>query len=311
MAETNLIIDCDPGVDDAIALLLAFASPAELNLIAITTVGGNVDAALTARNARIIREIAGREDVPVHAGASLPLVREPVGASDFHGASGLGAFPIFEPKAAQAKSHAALAIIEAVMSRPSRAVTLAVTGPMTNVALALRLAPNIAPRLAGIIAMGGARLAGGNITPMAEFNIFADPHAAHVVFTSGAPATLLGLDVTHQARATPKRAAAIRKIGTRQAAAMADLMDFSIAVRRSRGDDGGSPMHDPCTIAWLLKPGLFTIVPARIEITIDKGPAFGHTDVKTDLKGSASNAQWAETVDEDGLFALLQQRLSP
>ena len=309
MARTQLIIDCDPGVDDAIALLLALASPAEIEVIAITTVSGNVGAELTARNACIIREIAHREDVPIYLGAAQPLVRPPVGASDFHGASGLGDYRLFEPKIGLAKGRAALAIIEEVMRRPAGAVKLAVTGPMTNIALALRLAPEIAPRLAGIVAMGGASLAGGNITPMAEYNIFADPHAAHVVFASGVPITLHGLDLTHQVRATPQHSAAIRTIGTRQAAAMADFMDFSIGVRRARGDLEGAPMHDPCTIAWLLRPELFSTRPADIKIDIAPGPAFGHTEVVSEPKGPA-NAQWAIKADAEGFFALVSERLS-
>jgi purine nucleosidase len=238
-----LIIDCDPGVDDAVALFLAFASPEDLEILAVTTAAGNVDATLTARNARLIRQLAGREDVPVHAGAAVPLVREPIAAAHFHGESGLGTLPVFEPAAPVAPGHAAQAIVALVMSRPAGSVSMAVTGPMTNLALALRLEPALAGRLGTVVVMGGARREGGNITASAEYNIYADPHAADVVFRSGVSCVVLGLDATHQLRATPERLARIAAIDTVAAQSVATLIGFSSDIERRLPADARSQHH--------------------------------------------------------------------
>ncbi len=302
-----LIIDCDPGVDDATALLMAFASP-ELELLAITTVAGNVSAELTARNACLVRQIAGREDVPVFAGAAQPLVRVPVEAGHFHGESGLGSLPLFEPMRPPAEGHAANVIVETVMARPAGTVTMVTIGPMTNLALAMRLEPRLAGRLARIVAMGGARREGGNITASAEYNIYADPHAAHVVFESGCPVVVMGLDATHQVRATETRIAAIEAVGTRAAEAVAELLRFSRRVERDVVWGLDAPLHDPCTIAYLLKPELFETRPCRMTVEMVSPLTLGHTAVE--FRSETPNAQWATRVDADGLFALLTERLS-
>jgi purine nucleosidase len=302
-----VIIDCDPGVDDAVALLLAFASP-ELELLAITTVAGNVSGDHTARNARLVRELAGRDEVPVHRGAAAPLVRAPVEAGNFHGETGLGSLAITEPAAPLAAAPAAQAIVELVMARPAGTVTLVVVGPATNVALALRLEPGLAARLRQIVVMGGARREGGNITASAEFNIFADPHAADMLFRCGAPVVCFGLDATHQVRATEARIAAIERIGNARAAAAARLLRFSREVEREvvRGLD--APLHDPCTIAWLLRPSLFELAPCRLEVETASPLTLGHTAVE--FRSAAPNARWATRADADGLFALLAERLA-
>ena len=209
MERRKLIIDCDPGVDDAVALFLAFAARDALDLLGITTVGGNVAAALTARNARLVREIAGRADVPVFAGCPRPMSRAPVEAGHFHGESGLGALTVHEPAAAAAAEHAVEFLVRTLREAPVGAITLAVTGPMTNVATALTIAPHLAGRLREIVVMGGARSEGGNITASAEYNIHADPHAAQLVFAAGCPVVALGLDLTHQVRSIPRRIEAI------------------------------------------------------------------------------------------------------
>jgi purine nucleosidase len=310
MARIPLIIDCDTGVDDAIALFIAFASPETLELLAITTVGGNVGADLTARNSRIIRQIADREDVPVYAGAELPLVRPPIAASHFHGESGLGHFKVFEPKVPVAQGYAALAIIEKVMSRPPGAVSIAVTGPMTNLALALRLEPTLASRLGMVVAMGGARREGGNVTASAEYNIFADPHAAHVVFTSGAPVVVLGMDATHQVLATHERTRAIAAIDTPAARTVSELLDFYWGVQRQLVGGEAPPMHDPCTIAWLLAPELFTTAPVDLQVETSSPLTLGHTAVEFRLKDpAASKIRWVTEVDADAVFDLFIDRL--
>lgn len=302
-----IIIDCDPGVDDAVALLLAFASP-ELELLAVTTVGGNVAAAKTARNACLVREVARREAVPIFAGASHPLVREPVEAGDFHGAEGLGALRSVAPASGPEPGTSAEAIVDIVMARPAGTVSLVVLGPMTNVALAMAAAPALAGRLKQVVAMGGARREGGNITASAEFNIFADPQAAAVVFASGVPVVCFGLDVTHQVRATEARIVAIEAIGTSTAEMAAQMLRFSQQVERDvvRGVD--APLHDPCPIAWLLRPGLFELRPCRIDVETASPLTMGHTAVE--FRSAEPNARWAVSADADGFFALLAERLA-
>lgn len=231
MARIPLILDCDPGVDDGVALLLAFASSDVLDLRGITTVGGNVALVQTTRNARVLRQIAGAaaERVPVFAGCAGPMVRPLVAAEHFHGESGLGNLAIFEPAAPAAAGDAVSFIVETLLREAAGSVTLAITGPMTNVAMAMRLAPAIVPRIGQVVFMGGARREGGNITASAEYNIYADPHAAAVVCGSGVPLVALGLDATHQVRSTPARIAKIRALGSAAARATADLLDFAAA----------------------------------------------------------------------------------
>lgn len=309
MSARPLIIDCDPGVDDAIALFLAFAAPDALDLRAITTVAGNVGGALTARNARLVREIAGREEVPIHAGCERPMVRAPVEAGDFHGESGLGDMRVREPKGPAAAQHAVPFLVETLMAAGPRSMTLAVTGPMTNVAMAMVLEPRIVDHIAEIVVMGGAKSEGGNITASAEYNIYADPHAAHVVLSSGAPVVMFGLDATHQARSTDERIAAIRAVGTPQALASADLLQFSANVERNIPGVTGAPLHDPCTIAYLLAPDLFELAACTIEVETNEGVAVGHTAVE--MRGvKTSHQKWAVRADGAGIYKLLIDRLA-
>ena len=303
-----LIIDCDPGVDDAVALLLACASP-EFDLLAITTVGGNVPAEKTARNARILRQIAGREDVPVFVGAERPLAREPAGAGEFHGAEGLGDLAPFEPDAPTAEGTSAEAIVRAVMSRPAGAVDVAVLGPMTNLALAMRAEPALATRLGRVAVMGGARSEGGNITASAEFNVWADPDAAAEVLASGCKVTMMGLDATHQVRATEDRIRAVEAAGTASAGAAASMLRFSQRVEREIVGWDAPPLHDPCPVAWLLKPELFALKPCRIDVETRSDLTRGHTAVEFRVDPAAANHVWATRADADGVFALIAERL--
>ena len=306
----SLIIDCDPGVDDCVALLLAFASP-ELEILAVTTVAGNVGAQLTARNARIIRQIAGREDVPVHAGAERPLVRVPVEAGHFHGESGLGDMAPFEPDAPAEAEVSADAIVRRVRERPAGTVTIGALGPLTNVALALQAAPDIAGRIKQIVLMGGARSEGGNITASAEYNIHADPHAAQLVFESGAPTVVMGLDLTHQVRATDARTARLRAAANPRAEAALSMIDFSNGIERRLVGGEAAPLHDPCVIAWLIRPNLFELKPANIQVETQSQLTLGHTAVEFRI-GDAHprNARWGVRADADAVFDLLAERLS-
>lgn len=311
MTKTPLIIDCDPGVDDAIALLLAFGAPEALDLLAITTVAGNVEADLTARNARIIRQIAGREDVPVYVGAPAPLVRPPIVASHFHGESGLGTLPVFAPDAPAAAGDSAQAIVDIVMSRPPGSVSMAVTGPMTNLALALRREPALAARLGPVVVMGGARREGGNITASAEYNIHADPHAADLVFRSGVKTVVLGLDATHQVRATPARLAAVRAIDTPAAKATAQLLDFAVWTEQTHVGGDSPPQHDPCTILYLLAPELFTAVPVDLQVETTSPLTMGHTAVEFRLADpAAATCRWVTKVDHEAVFAVMLEILA-
>ncbi|WP_332677236.1 nucleoside hydrolase [Brevundimonas sp.] len=316
MTRQALIIDCDPGVDDAVALMLAFGS-GELDLLAITAVGGNVPVTKTARNARMLRQIAGREDVPVFMGADRPLRREPAGAGEFHGAEGLGDLTPREPDAPCAEEHAADAIIDRVMNRPGKSVAIAVLGPLTNVALALRKAPELAERLGPVAVMGGARSEGGNITASAEFNIWADPEAAAEVLATGCDVVLFGLDATHQVRATEARIAALEAIGTPMADTAASMMRFSERVeRRLVGwpslPEWGPPVHDLCPVAWLLRPDLFALKPCRIEVETQSELTRGHTAVefRQGVAGALPH-RWAVSADADGVFDLIAEACAP
>jgi len=307
----RLIIDCDPGVDDAVALLLAFAAPDVFDIAAIATVAGNVGARLTARNARIVRQIAGRADVPVYAGCERPMRRAPVEAAEFHGASGLGDLTIFEPAAAVETEHAVDAIVRLARAAAPGEMSIAVTGPCTNLATAFERAPEIADRFAQIVIMGGARSEGGNITASAEYNIYADPHAADIVLRRGKNIVMAGLDVTHTLRATPERIAVLRGLGNPRALAAAQLLQFSSDAEIQHGIPGGAPLHDPATIAWLMAPHLFEAKPAHVEVETGSPLTQGHTAVEFRLSAAhLANARWIVRADADGVFALLNERLA-
>ncbi|MBB3872299.1 MAG: nucleoside hydrolase [Brevundimonas sp.] len=308
MSIQSLIIDCDPGVDDAVALFLAFAA-AEPALLAVTTVGGNVPAPLTQRNARIVRQIAGREDVPVFGGAERPLKRPPAGAGDFHGAEGLGDLAVFEPTGIIGDGPAVNAIVDLVMKRPAGSVVVAVLGPMTNLALAMKRERRLAEHLGPVVVMGGARSEGGNITASAEFNIWADPDAAAVVFGSGCEVIAFGLDATHQVRATEARIRAVETIRTDPARTVAALLRFSQRVERQATGADAPPLHDPCPIAWLMKPDLFTLKPCRIEVETASELTRGHTAVEFRVDPATARHRWAVAADGQGVFDLLTETL--
>lgn len=302
-----LIFDCDPGVDDAVALLLAFAARDAFDLLGVTTVAGNVNAALTARNARVLREIAGREQVPVFAGAARPIMGAAIAAEHFHGVSGLGTLAFTEPKAPLAPGRAVDFIVATLMAAAPGSVSLAVTGPMTNVALALLLEPSIGAGLREIVVMGGAREEGGNITASAEYNIYADPHAAAIVFASGLPIVALGLDATHKIRTTPTRMARLR--ASAKARVLVELLDFAEQVERDHAGREGAPLHDPSVIAYLMAPELFVTRPCTIQVETASPLTLGHTAIE--YRGAASSSlRWAVDADAQGVFDLITTRLA-
>jgi len=308
MPPRPIIIDCDPGQDDALAILLALGSPEELEVLAVTVVAGNVPLALTENNARKIVELAGRRDIPVHAGCERPLQRDMVTAEHVHGRTGLDGAELLEPASPLADAHAVDAIIATLRARPG-AVTLCPLGPLTNIATALRRAPDIASHVREIVLMGGA-IGEGNITPAAEFNIYADPHAAAIVFESGVKLTMLGLDVTHQVLATPERVRAIAAHGTTVSRAILGLLEFYNIYDQTRRNRPGAPMHDPCVIAYLLRPDLFAGRDCHVVIETMGEHTLGRTVVDWSGRGSdAANATVIHQVDPDGFFALLTERL--
>jgi purine nucleosidase len=310
MPPRPIVIDCDPGQDDALALLLALASPDELDVLAVTAVAGNVPLALTQENARKVVELAGRRDLAVHAGAARPLVRAPVTAEFVHGKTGLDGADLPAPTIPLAPQHAAAALTELLRTRPAGTITLCAIGPLTNLAMALHQAPDIAGRIGQIVLMGGA-IGEGNITPAAEFNIYADPHAAKLVFEAGVPIVMHGLDVTHQALVTPARLAAIRALGTPVSAAVAGLLEFYNIYDQTRRGRLGAPLHDPCAIAWLLRPDLFEGRDCHVAIETQGEHTLGRTVVDwSGRTGRPPNAKVIHEIDADGLFALLTERLA-
>jgi len=309
MAPKSIIIDCDPGQDDALAILLALGSPEDLDVLAVTAVAGNVPLSLTEVNARKLVALAGRSDIPVYAGAGGPLVRDLVTAEFVHGKTGLDGADLPAPSVPLAEGHAALAIIDILRKKPEGTVTLCPVGPLTNIALAMRLAPDVVSRIEAIVLMGGA-ISVGNITPAAEFNIYVDPHAADVVFRSGVPLVMHGLDVTHKALVTPSRLAAIHAIGSEVSEAVHGLLTFYNIFDQAKGEGHGAPLHDPCAIAYVMRPDLFDGRDCHVEIDIASEASMGRTlvDWRERLEQPV-NARVIDQIDADGFFELLTERL--
>ena len=309
-APRNIIIDTDPGQDDAVAILLALASP-ELRVLGITAVAGNVPLALTTRNICKVLELAGRTHVPVHAGAAQPLKRKLVTAEHVHGSTGLDGPILSEPTMRLQSGTAADFIVRSVQEQPSGSITLCALGPLTNVALALQQAPSIAPRLREIVLMGGGCFEGGNITPAAEFNIYVDPHAAQVVLASSVPIVMLPLDVTHQVLTTAARIAALRAVGTRCAIAVADMLAFSERFDVEKYGTDGGPLHDPCVVAYLLQPTLFSGRLINVEVETTSELIMGMTVADWwRVSGRAANALFMRSVNAEALYLLLNERMA-
>jgi purine nucleosidase len=307
----KVIIDCDPGQDDAINLLFALSSPDDLEVVGITTVAGNVPLKLTQRNARMMCDIAGRCDVPVFAGCAQPTRRELITAENVHGKNGIDGVEVFEPQLRLEQQHAVDFIIESLRSAAAAPITLVPTGPLTNIATALDRDPSIARNIRRIVLMGGAMRECGNTTPSAEFNILVDPHAAETVFNCGRPIVAMGLDVTHQVLSSRERIARIRAVGNRAAEATAGMLEFFSRHDSSKYGADGAPLHDPCTVAFLLQPALFEGKDCNIAIETQSRLTIGHTAVDFwGVSGRPKNASWIYHVDADGFYALLTERLA-
>ena len=307
----KIIIDTDPGQDDAVAILLALGSPAEIEVLGIVAVAGNVPLALTQRNARIVCELAGRPDIKVFAGCDRPLVRALVTAEYVHGKTGLDGPQMSDPVMPLQDQHGVDFIIETLRSEPARSVTLCPLGPLTNIATAFQKAPDIVGRVARVVLMGGAYFEGGNVTPTAEFNIYVDPQAADIVFKSGVPLVMMPLDVTHKALATRPRIEAIRALGTEAGRMVAEWTDFFERFDVAKYGSDGGPLHDPCVIAWLIAPGLFAGRLINVEIETGSDLTLGMT--VADWWGVTTrppNALFIKDIDADGFFALLTERIA-
>ncbi|MFV1491813.1 nucleoside hydrolase [Phaeobacter sp. JH18-32] len=311
MSARKIIIDTDPGQDDAVAILLALASPEEIDLLGITCVAGNVPLALTQTNARRVCEVAGRPDVAVHAGCDAPLARPLITAEHVHGKTGLDGPDLWDPTMPLAATHAVDFIIDSLRREAPGTVTLCPLGPLTNIATAFQKAPDIVTRVQEIVLMGGAYFEVGNITPAAEFNIYVDPEAAAAVLSSGVPVTMMPLDVTHKALATRPRIEAIRALATKVGDFTADMLDFFERFDVEKYGSEGGPLHDPCVIAYLIRPELFSgrkinvVVETTSELTLGMTVAdwWGVTD-------RPANALFIGDLDADGFFDLITNRLA-
>jgi len=303
MAPQKIIIDCDPGVDDAIAIMLALSSAEKLELLGITTVAGNVALEHTTRNALGICDLVGRGDIGIYAGCDRPLMRTTGHRSIVHGAEGLGGVAL-ECDAAPRNAHAVDFIIDSVMANPGQ-ITLCPIGPMTNVALALVKEPRLAANLRQIAFMGGAAFQPGNTTPSAEFNVYVDPHAAHIITSAGVPLIMFGLDVTAKVIATPARLDILHGVDS-----AISRKAVSMITAYAKGDPC---LHDPCVIAWLLAPELFSGVDAFIEVDCLPGANYGRTVASISerhLAGRKPNCKVITAADCDGFFALLARGLA-
>lgn len=307
----KIIIDTDPGQDDAVAILLALASPKELDVLGVVAVAGNVGLHHNANNARKVVELSGRTDVPVYAGCARPMRRHLVTAEHVHGETGLNGPDLPEPTMPLQAQHGVDFIIETLMNAEPRTITLCTLGPLTNIAMALVKQPAIAERIQEIVMMGGAYFEVGNITPAAEFNIYVDPEAADVVMRCGAPITILPLDVTHMIQSTPARLDAIKALNSKTGDAVHAMLTFSETFDLQKYGWEGAPLHDPTVIAYLLKPDLFEGRHCNVTIETASELTMGMTVVDYwHVSGRSYNANYLRSGDAEGFYALLMERLA-
>ena len=287
----HIILDCDPGHDDAMAILLAVGNPG-IDLIGVTTVGGNQSLDKVTYNARSVLEMAHATDIPVHAGSDRPLIRPLEVAASIHGETGLDGVTLPKPTRPLEQGHAANWIIDTIMGSEPGTITLVPTGPLTNIALAARLEPRIVERVKEVVLMGGG-VHVGNWSAVAEFNIKTDPEAARVVFREAWPLTMVGLDLTHQALCTPQVQSRIDAIGTDLSAFASGLMDFFRKSYQNNQDFIDPPVHDPCTVAYLIDPSVMATRRCPLDVEIADGPTLGMT--VADLRGPEPSAKDCHT----------------
>ena len=311
MAPRKIIIDTDPGQDDAVAILLALASPEDVTVLGVTAVAGNVPLPLTEKNARIVCELAGKPETLVFAGCDAPLERKLVTAEHVHGKTGLDGPKMDDPTMPLQTQHGVDFIIETLRAHDAGTVTLCPLGPLTNIATAFNKAPDIIEKVQEIVLMGGAYFQVGNITPAAEFNIYVDPEAAKIVFSAGVPIVVMPLDVTHKALTTRPRVDAFSALGTKVGDMVAAWTNFFERFDKEKYGSEGAPLHDPCVIAYLIQPDLFTGRHVNVEIETQSDLTLGMTVADwwrvTDRK---PNALFMGSLNADGFFALLTERLA-
>ncbi len=311
MAPRKIIIDTDPGQDDAVAILLALASPEDVDLLGITAVAGNVPLPLTQKNARIVCELAGYTDTKVFAGCDAPLARKLVTAEHVHGKTGLDGPQMDDPTMPLQDEHGVDFIIETLRREPAGTVTICPIGPLTNIATAFQRAPDIIARVQEIVLMGGAYFEVGNITPSAEFNIYVDPEAAKLVFGAGVPLTMMPLDVTHKALTTRPRIDAFRSMGTKVGDMVAAWTDFFERFDMEKYGSEGAPLHDPCTIAYLINPDLFQGRHINVEVETGSDLTLGMTVADWwRVTDRPANAVFMKDINAEGFYALLAERLA-
>lgn len=311
MAREKIIIDTDPGQDDAVAMLLAFASPEEIEVLGVTAVAGNAPLHLTELNARKICEVAGMPDIKVYAGCDRPLFLDLHTAPEVHGETGLDGPDLPMPTMKLQEQHAVDFIIDTLRSHEAGTVTLCPVGPLTNIATALVRAPDIAPRIKQIVLMGGAQTEGGNSSPVAEFNIFVDPHAADIVMRCGAPIVMFPLDVTHQVLTSQRQMERVKAIPGAVGRVTYQMLDFYRRYDEAKYGTDGGPLHDPCVIAWLLKPDLFDGKLCNVAVETASPLTIGQTVVDKFAKtGRPLNVLYMMKADSDGFFDLLVERLA-
>jgi purine nucleosidase len=306
----KIIIDTDPGQDDAVAILLALASPDEIEVLGITAVAGNVPLSLTERNARIVCELAGRPDIAVYAGCDRPLRRKLVTAEHVHGKTGLDGPELPEPKIKLQEKHGVDFIIDTILQEPENSVSLCPLGPLTNIASAIIKQPKIVSRIKQIVLMGGAYFEVGNITPTAEFNIFVDPDAAKIVFEAGIDMVVMPLDVTHKALVTGERNAAFRRLKSPVGIAVAEMTDFFERFDKEKYGSSGAPLHDPCVTAYLINPKIFSGKKINVEIETKSELTLGMTVADWwGVTNRKENAFFVGDLDSEKFFNLLTERL--
>ena len=311
MPKKKIIIDTDPGQDDAIAILLALASPDKLDVLGITTVAGNVPLELTSKNARIVCELAGRDDLFVFAGCEKPIIRPLITAEHVHGKTGLDGPNLPEPKMPLQDMNGVDFIIETLKVHEANSITLCCLGPLTNIAVAIQKEPEILSKLKEIIMMAGAYFEVGNITPTAEFNVFVDPEAAQIVLNSTVKKTLLPLDVTHKILVTSDKIQEFKNFGSIVGTTVSEMLEFSERFDKQKYGSNAAPLHDPSVIAYLLEPNLFSGKYINLEIETESQLTLGMTVADWwGVSGRGPNANFIGNVDASSFFDLLTERLA-
>ena len=314
LSANNIILDCDPGHDDALAILLALSSPKEINCLGITTSAGNVPLELTTKNALRVLALIKNNNIEVYKGCPKPLIGELVTAENVHGESGLdtgSGTSLPEPISRYNDKHAVNFILDTLKEAPNNDITLVATGPLTNLAAAFSIDPQTFRRAKRIVLMGGAGFEPGNITPAAEFNIYVDPFAAKSIFQSELEIFMFGLDVTHKMIITSSRLKAIKSSSSLVGPAVADLLTFFNVYDTKKYGWDGAPLHDPCTIAWLILPEIFEVKKMSVEIETNNGPAYGRTIADWfNVTSKKKNINVAVNGNSDRFFELITERLN-